>query len=77
MKRNEFLYLSDKLDCLDERLDSVERVLELQEQNLQLHMKRSEMLEDQIKPLNKFMYACYGALAVITFLAGLYEYLKK
>lgn len=71
-KKNEFLYLCDKLDIIDERLDSVERVLALQEQNLQEHMKRTALLENEVGPLNKFMYATYGIIAFLTFAAAVY-----
>jgi hypothetical protein len=69
MKKNEFLHLSDKLDVLDERMDSVEKILAIQEQNLQIHMKRSDMLEDQVAPLNKFMWAAYGIISFLVFAA--------
>lgn len=67
---NQFLYLSDKLDILDERLDSMESVLIKQQANLEEHMKRTALLEDQVSPLNKFMYAAYGIIAFVTFAGG-------
>jgi uncharacterized ion transporter superfamily protein YfcC len=70
VRNKEFLYLSDRLDILDERLDSVEKILALQEQNLSLHMRRTEILEQQVSPLNKFMYAAFGIIAFITFVGG-------
>jgi hypothetical protein len=79
VKKNEFLHLSDKLDILDERLDVVERILAVQEQNLQLHMKRSDALEAQVEPLNKFMWASYGIISFMLFLgavAGITAFIK-
>lgn len=48
MKKNEFLHLSDKLDILDERLDGVERLMALQENNLQYHIKRTDLAEQSL-----------------------------
>ena len=76
-KNNEFLYLSDKLDIIDERLDAVERILIVQEQNLDEHMKRTRTLEEQVTPLNKFMYAAYGILAFLTFVAAIYAAVRS
>lgn len=76
MKKNEFLYLSDKIDIIDARLDSMEKILALQEQNLQVHMRRTELLEEQVRPLNKFMYAAYGIIGFITLLAGYTQFIK-
>lgn len=64
-KNNQFLYLSDKLDIIDQRLDDVEKVLIAQESNLVEHMRRTALLEKEISPLNKFMY---GAMAIISFI---------
>lgn len=48
MKKNEFLHLSDKLDILDERLDNVEKLMFLQENNLQYHIKRTDIAEQSL-----------------------------
>lgn len=64
-KNNHFLYLSDKLDIIDQRLDDVEKVLIAQESNLVEHMRRTALLEKEISPLNKFMY---GAMAIVSFI---------
>ena len=80
MKRNEFLHLSDKLDILDERLDDMEKVLIVQEQNLKQHMDRTALLEEQVAPLNKFMYAAYGIIGFLLFcggIVGILELIKK
>jgi hypothetical protein len=67
MKKDQFLYLSDKLDVVDDRLDGVEKILALQEQNLAEHMKRTDLLERQVTPLNKFMWAALGIVAFLAF----------
>ena len=78
-KNNQFLYLSDKLDILDERLDEMEGILIRQEENLREHMSRTALLEDQVSPLNKFMYATFGIISFVTFmgiLAGIFQAVK-
>lgn len=75
-KNNEFNYLADKLDIIDVRLDAVERVLELQEKNLAEHMRRTSLLEDQIDPLNKFMWAAYGIVAFVGVAVGVWAAIK-
>lgn len=62
------MYLSDKLDILDERLDSMENILVLQKANLEEHMKRTALLENEVGPLNKFMYASYGIISFVGFM---------
>lgn len=76
-KNNEFNYLADKLDIIDVRLDAVERILIVQEQNLAEHMKRTRLLEDKVTPLEKFMYAAYGVLGFLTLAAALYAAVRN
>lgn len=68
MRRNELNYLSDRLDKIDNELDDINKVLVIQEENLKLHMRRSELLEEQVRPLNQMLWASYGVLGLITFI---------
>jgi len=80
MKKNDFLHLLDKLDMLDERLDSVNDTLIKQEHNLKEHMRRTELLEEQVGPLNRLKDGAYGVasvLGLIGILVGIYEVFKK
>lgn len=78
--------LYEKIDknheSVDKRLDSIEKVIIVQEQNLQTHMKRSDMLEtmyielkeNEIKPLTKHVNQVEGGLkllGVISLLLGI------
>lgn len=76
-KNNEFNYLADKLDIIDVRLDAVERILIIQEQNLAEHMKRTKLLEDKVTPLEKFMYAAYGVLGFLTLAAAVFAAVRN
>lgn len=66
----------------DQRLDAIEQVLILQEENLRTHMKRSDNLEklvdklrdEDIKPLTKHVSMIEGALkllGVISLITGM------
>lgn len=66
----------------DQRLDAIEKVLILQEENLRTHMKRSDNLEklvdklrdEDIKPLTKHVSMIEGALkllGVISLITGM------
>lgn len=45
-----------QLDKLDERLDSVDKTLIRQEENLREHMRRTDLLEKQHESLQKNMH---------------------
>jgi hypothetical protein len=70
-----------KVDKLDERLDSSEKIQIKQEANLSAHMKRSDLLEasqdelrDAIKPILKVYTIAWGItkiIAALGVLAGL------
>lgn len=61
----------------DKRLDSIEKVLIVQEQNLKEHMKRSDSLETiidhlkekDVKPLTKHVNMVEGALKLVGILS--------
>lgn len=58
---------------VDERLDNIEKVLILQEENLKIHLKRSDNLEtlidrlkeNDIKPISKHVAMVEGAAKLI------------
>ncbi len=59
--------IEKKVDKLDERLDSSEKVAIKQEANLEAHMKRSDLLEqsqdelkDAVKPILKIYTIAWG-----------------
>ena len=61
-----------KVDKLDERLDSSEKVAIKQEHNLELHMKRSDLLEqsqtdlkEAVKPILKVYTVAWGICKIV------------
>lgn len=71
MKKNEFLHLSDKLDILDERLDSVEKLMALQENNLQYHIKRTDLSEQSLAVFREELQQSKLLMAQIQFFGKL------
>lgn len=74
-------YLTEKVeaqhDKTDSRLDSIEKVLISQELNLQLHMKRSDNLEEivldmkekELKPIQRHVSQVEGAVKLLGLMA--------
>lgn len=69
-------------DEVDKRLDSIEKVLILQEENLKIHMQRSQHLENmvdrmkevEVKPLTKHVHMVEGVfkfIGLLSVIAGL------
>lgn len=68
--------IENKVDRLDERLDSSEKVAIKQESNLELHMRRSDMLEKshdalylQVSPLLKIHTVVWGICKIVSGIA--------
>lgn len=80
MRRNKDMeYLHDIMTKIDQRLDDVEIILAKQEENLKMHMKRSDTLEGMVELLKKDVWLVRGAGALITVLgiaASIYSALK-
>ena len=75
--------LEEKVDKLDSRLDSIERVLDRNTQSLEIHMKRTDTLEQyvstELKPIKAHVavvslgfkgiaWACGIVAGIITFM---------
>ena len=68
--------IESKVDKLDERLDSSEKVAIKQEHNLELHMKRSDLLEqsqtdlkEAVKPILKVYTVAWGICKIVAAIA--------
>jgi archaellum component FlaC len=83
--------LENKIDKLDERLDSIDRTLIAQKSSLDHHIYRTELAEENIELLRKdmkpvqnhvqfvknVMKFLVGVGAIITFVIGLLEFFKS
>lgn len=58
-----------KLDKLDDRLDSVDKTLVKQEANLGEHMRRTALLEEDLKPIKKHVGHVEGGLKLLGILS--------
>ncbi len=61
--------IEKKLDMQYEHLGSIDNTLQLQHLSLVTHIKRTEMLEEEVAPIKKWMYMTQGAAALLTLLA--------
>ena len=64
--------IEGKVDKLDERLDSAEKIAIKQEHNLEEHMKRSDLLEqsqnalqEAVKPILKIYTVAWGICKIV------------
>lgn len=69
MKKSKLDRVLDKLDKLDERLDSVDKTLVKQEASLSEHIRRTELLEDDLKPVKAHVAQVNGAMKFIGLLS--------
>ena len=61
--------IHDKLDKLDSRLDSVDKRLDVYNEQLSEHMRRTEIVEQELKPVRDHVLQMRGAGKLITILA--------
>lgn len=57
--------LETKMDQVDGRLNSMDKTLVKQEENLKEHIRRTEILESELKPIKKHVTHMEGALKLI------------
>lgn len=79
--------IDTKVDKLDERLDSIEKVLIKQELNLEIHIKRTNLLEESVgllrqdlRPVERHVDYVHGALkfiGIISIVVGIFAAVKE
>lgn len=57
--------LDSKVDRLDERVDSIDRTLAVNTESLREHMRRTALIEDDIKPIKKHVAMLEGGLKLV------------
>lgn len=78
-KREDMQFIHDLLIKLDSRLDSVDSTLVKHDENLKEHMRRTELLEAEFKPVRKHVHMVQGVgafIAILALLATIYAVLK-
>lgn len=71
--------MDKRLDNIENRLDSIDETLIKQHHSLVAHMKRSDALEAQVKPMHDLMLEVKGAvrlIKMIALLAGIIETIR-
>lgn len=63
--------IEDSMDKTSERLNSIDKTLVKQEENLKEHMRRTQILEDDIKPVKKHVARVEGAFKLVGLVATL------
>ena len=61
--------LNQKLDKIDQRIDSIDKHLAVYNSELKFHIKRTDMLETEVKPLKIHLHRVHGVLTFIGVLA--------
>ena len=61
--------IEEKLDKIDERIDSIDKNLAVNNTLLEYHIKRTDMLEQEIKPLKTGLIKAQGAMMFVGVLA--------
>lgn len=66
--------ITDVLSKIEDRLDSIDKTLVKQETNLEEHMRRTEIMEDKINPIEAHVHQMRGAgklLGLLALVAGI------
>lgn len=79
--------IENKVDKLDERLDSIEKVLIKQELNIDLHIRRTNLLEESVdllrkdlRPVERHVDYVHGALkfiGIVSLIVGIFVAFKE
>ena len=67
--KNELEKLSDKLDKIDDRIDRIDKHLAVYNNQLEFHIKRTGLIEEELKPLKSNFFKAQGALAFLGILS--------
>ena len=54
--------IENKLEKIDERIDSIDKHLAVYNSQLRFHIKRTDMQEEEIKPLKSSLIKAQGAI---------------
>jgi hypothetical protein len=61
--------LEQKIDKLDERLDQIQVILAKQHESIEHHIKRTDLLESEVKPIKILVYQIMGVAKFLALLA--------
>jgi hypothetical protein len=61
--------VEDKLDKIDQRIDKIDKHLAVYNSELKFHIKRTDLLEQELKPIKSSLVKAQGALCFIGIMA--------
>jgi Mg2+ and Co2+ transporter CorA len=61
--------IEQKLEKIDEKMDNIERHLAVYNAQLRFHIKRTDMLESEVKPLKIHLHKVQGVLTFVGVIA--------
>ena len=61
--------IEEKLDKIDERIDNIDKHFAFYNSELKIHIKRTDLLEQELKPIKSSLVKAQGALCFIGILA--------
>ena len=70
--KNELEKLSDKLDKIDDRIDKIDKHLAVYNNQLEFHIKRTDIIEEELKPLRSNFFKVQGVLGILGVLIGIF-----
>ena len=68
--------LESKIDHVVEKINSIDTTLAAQHESLKYHIKRTDLLERQVKPIEAHVNRINGALALISATGVVYAVVK-
>lgn len=70
MSAPDWKWLAEKLERMDERLDSVDKTLAVNTESLREHIKRTSLLEAEVKPIKQHVQLVNGMAKISVVLIG-------
>ena len=67
--KDEIEKLSEKLDKIDDRIDRIDKHLAVYNNQLEFHIKRTDLIEEELKPLKSGFFKVQGVLAFLGILS--------
>ena len=68
---NDMDRLHNKVDKLDEKLDAIDTHLAVYNEQLKIHIKRTELLEADVAPIKEHVIQLNSAIKVVTYIIGI------
>ena len=63
--KDEFNRLHNKVDKIDDKLDNIDTHLAIYNEQLKIHIKRTELLEEDVKPIKKHVAYVGAAFKIV------------